>query len=191
MVWFLDPSAPRSGQQAAIGADLIGLMDGLDIPRAILAGRFRMACVSGQANSCVRAHVCVVRRHLTLCSVSAKSLPLRTERGSRWSVSAIDNLADHLRLDAGEPVYQIAPVPRDRRALAFILQSSRWPGPQPVHTLRSQRRLPRCDSDTSLLRFIPQHVHAAPLPTPRLTGWPPPGRRSGEARRRGHPSPRR
>ncbi|NPU13290.1 alpha/beta hydrolase [Bradyrhizobium sp. 83002] len=45
---FLDPSTPRSGQQAAIGADLIALMDALAIPRAVFAGYDwggRAACV--------------------------------------------------------------------------------------------------------------------------------------------------
>jgi pimeloyl-ACP methyl ester carboxylesterase len=35
---FIDPDTPRSGQQGALGADVIALMDALDIPRAILAG---------------------------------------------------------------------------------------------------------------------------------------------------------
>ncbi|WP_123691390.1 alpha/beta fold hydrolase [Allostella humosa] len=35
---FLDPATPRSGQQAALGADLLALMDALAIPRAHLAG---------------------------------------------------------------------------------------------------------------------------------------------------------
>jgi hypothetical protein len=35
---FLDPAAPRSGQQAAIGTDVVDLMAALGIPRAILAG---------------------------------------------------------------------------------------------------------------------------------------------------------
>lgn len=35
---FLDPSTPRSGEQAALGADLLALMDALAIPRAVLAG---------------------------------------------------------------------------------------------------------------------------------------------------------
>ena len=35
---FLDPSTARSGQQTAIGADAIALLDALDIPRAILPG---------------------------------------------------------------------------------------------------------------------------------------------------------
>ncbi|MGJ4926742.1 alpha/beta fold hydrolase [Bradyrhizobium sp. HKCCYLS2038] len=45
---FRDPSAPRSGQQAAVGADLIALMDALAIPRAVFAGYDwggRAACI--------------------------------------------------------------------------------------------------------------------------------------------------
>lgn len=46
---FLDDAAPRSGQQAALGADVIELLDALDIPRATLAGYDwggRAACVA-------------------------------------------------------------------------------------------------------------------------------------------------
>jgi pimeloyl-ACP methyl ester carboxylesterase len=46
---FRDPATPRSGQQAALGADLRDLMDGLDISQAILAGYDwggRAACVA-------------------------------------------------------------------------------------------------------------------------------------------------
>ena len=45
---FLRPDTPRSGEQAALGADLLALMDALRIPRAILAGYDwggRAACV--------------------------------------------------------------------------------------------------------------------------------------------------
>jgi pimeloyl-ACP methyl ester carboxylesterase len=45
---FVDASTPRSGQQAALGADVIELMDALDIPRALLAGYDwggRAACI--------------------------------------------------------------------------------------------------------------------------------------------------
>src|SRR6201991_2664294 len=35
---FRDPSTPRSGEQAAVGADLKALMDALDIRRAVVAG---------------------------------------------------------------------------------------------------------------------------------------------------------
>ncbi|MGI8447585.1 MAG: alpha/beta fold hydrolase [Streptosporangiaceae bacterium] len=46
---FLDAAAPRSGQQAAIGADVIALLDALGIPRAVFAGYDwggRAACVA-------------------------------------------------------------------------------------------------------------------------------------------------
>jgi pimeloyl-ACP methyl ester carboxylesterase len=46
---FVDRAVPRSGQQAAIGADVISLMDALDIRRAVLAGYDwggRAACVA-------------------------------------------------------------------------------------------------------------------------------------------------
>src|SRR5450432_4791561 len=46
---FRDPSTPRSGQQAAVGADLIALMYALAIPRAVFAGYDwggRAACVA-------------------------------------------------------------------------------------------------------------------------------------------------
>jgi pimeloyl-ACP methyl ester carboxylesterase len=45
---FQHPDTPRSGEQAALGADLLALMDALAIPRAVLAGYDwggRAACV--------------------------------------------------------------------------------------------------------------------------------------------------
>ena len=45
---FLDAATPRSGEQAAVGADLMALMDALDIKRAVVAGYDwggRAACV--------------------------------------------------------------------------------------------------------------------------------------------------
>ena len=45
---FLNPETPRSGEQAALGADLLALMDALAVPRAVLAGYDwggRAACV--------------------------------------------------------------------------------------------------------------------------------------------------
>jgi pimeloyl-ACP methyl ester carboxylesterase len=45
---FLDTATPRSGQQAAIGVDVVALMDALKIPTAVLAGYDwggRAACV--------------------------------------------------------------------------------------------------------------------------------------------------
>jgi pimeloyl-ACP methyl ester carboxylesterase len=45
---FLSPGTPRSGQQAALGADLLALLDALRIPSAVLAGYDwggRAACI--------------------------------------------------------------------------------------------------------------------------------------------------
>jgi len=45
---FLDAATPRSGEQAALGADLLALLDALGLPRAVLAGYDwggRAACV--------------------------------------------------------------------------------------------------------------------------------------------------
>jgi pimeloyl-ACP methyl ester carboxylesterase len=45
---FLSPGTPRSGQQAALGADLLALLDALHIPSAVLAGYDwggRAACI--------------------------------------------------------------------------------------------------------------------------------------------------
>ena len=45
---FRSPETPRSGQQAALGADLLALMDALEIPNAVLAGYDwggRAACI--------------------------------------------------------------------------------------------------------------------------------------------------
>ncbi len=45
---FLEPGTPRSGEQAALGADVLALMDALEIPNAVLAGYDwggRAACI--------------------------------------------------------------------------------------------------------------------------------------------------
>ena len=45
---FLSDATPRSGEQAALGADLLALMDALDVPKAVLTGYDwggRAACV--------------------------------------------------------------------------------------------------------------------------------------------------
>ena len=45
---FLSSATPRSGEQAALGADLLALMDALNVPKAVLAGYDwggRAACV--------------------------------------------------------------------------------------------------------------------------------------------------
>src|SRR5436190_227082 len=45
---FLSPETPRSGQQAALGKDLLDLLDALDVPKAALVGYDwggRAACI--------------------------------------------------------------------------------------------------------------------------------------------------
>ncbi|WP_348649280.1 alpha/beta fold hydrolase [Rhizobium sp. BK619] len=45
---FLSPTTPRSGEQAALGADLLAMMDALGIERTILGGYDwggRAACI--------------------------------------------------------------------------------------------------------------------------------------------------
>ena len=45
---FIEAATPRSGQQAALGADVVALLDALEVPRAVLAGYdwgARAACV--------------------------------------------------------------------------------------------------------------------------------------------------
>ena len=49
---FLSPDTPRSGEQAALAADLLALMDALQIPRATLAGYDwggRASCITSRA----------------------------------------------------------------------------------------------------------------------------------------------
>lgn len=76
---FLDESAPRSGQQAAIGADAIELMDALSIPRAILAGYDwggRAACVAAALHPSRVAGVVSVNGYL-IQDLSAAARPLK------------------------------------------------------------------------------------------------------------------
>ncbi len=47
---FADPSTPRVGQQAALGRDVIDMMDSLELPRAILAG-YDWGCTAACAAS--------------------------------------------------------------------------------------------------------------------------------------------
>ena len=55
---FLDPAAPRSGQQAALGKDLIDFIDALHIPEAVFAG-FGWGAHAAYAASQVRPTRCV------------------------------------------------------------------------------------------------------------------------------------
>jgi len=79
---FLDKATPRSGEQAAIGADLLALMDALGIRRAVLAGYDwggRAACVAAALwpDRCTGL-VCV--NSYLIQDIARAMVPLKPER---------------------------------------------------------------------------------------------------------------
>ncbi len=76
---FLDQRTPRSGEQAALGKDLLDLMDGLKVERAILVGYDwggRAACVvSALWPQRARALVSIGGYNMLHIAASAKPLP--------------------------------------------------------------------------------------------------------------------
>ncbi|MFF1574651.1 alpha/beta fold hydrolase [Leifsonia sp. NPDC058292] len=75
---FARPDAPRTGQQAALGADVVELMDALRIPRAILAGYDwggRAACVVAALHPERVAGLVVVNGYL-IQDIAAATKPL-------------------------------------------------------------------------------------------------------------------
>ncbi|MEH0826519.1 MULTISPECIES: alpha/beta fold hydrolase [unclassified Micromonospora] len=78
---FLDPATPRSGQQAALGADVVALLDALDLPRAVLAGYDwggRAACVVA-AQWPERCAGLVSVNSYQILDIAAAGKPLRPE----------------------------------------------------------------------------------------------------------------
>ncbi len=78
---FLDSGTPRSGQQAAIGTDVIALMDALEIPRAILAGHDwggRAACVAAALWPERCAGIVSVNSYL-IQDISSAMIPIRPD----------------------------------------------------------------------------------------------------------------
>jgi pimeloyl-ACP methyl ester carboxylesterase len=82
---FLDEATPRSGQQAAIGADVIALMDALHIPEAVLAGYDwggRAACVVAALRPTRCVGLVSVNSYLIQdIAKAATPLPPQLERG--------------------------------------------------------------------------------------------------------------
>lgn len=82
---FLDPAAPRSGQQAALGTDVVELMDALGLPAAVLAGYDwggRAACVAAAAwPERVHGLVSVNGYLIQDIAASMRPLPPRLEAG--------------------------------------------------------------------------------------------------------------
>lgn len=79
---FLDSSTPRSGEQAAVGADLMALMDALHIQRAVFAGYDwggRAACIGAALwpERCIGL-VCV--NSYLIQDIAKAMVPVRPER---------------------------------------------------------------------------------------------------------------
>ena len=79
---FLDPATPRSGEQAAMGADMMALMDALHIQRAVFAGYDwggRAACVGAALwpERCIGL-VCV--NSYLIQDIAKAMVPARPER---------------------------------------------------------------------------------------------------------------
>jgi pimeloyl-ACP methyl ester carboxylesterase len=78
---FRDPDAPRSGEQAAIGADVIALMDALHIPRAIFADYdwgARAACVAAALWPDRCAGIVSVNSYL-IQDIAVAAIPIRPD----------------------------------------------------------------------------------------------------------------
>jgi pimeloyl-ACP methyl ester carboxylesterase len=82
---FVDANTPRSGQQAAMGADVIALMDALHIPEAVLAGYDwggRGACVAAALHPTRCIGLVSVNSYLVQDIAHAEApLPARVEWG--------------------------------------------------------------------------------------------------------------
>jgi len=83
---FLSPETPRSGQQAALGADLLALLDALRIPSAVLGGYDwggRAACIVA-AMCPQRVTALVAVNGYSIQDLSAAGTPLAPEAEHRY-----------------------------------------------------------------------------------------------------------
>jgi pimeloyl-ACP methyl ester carboxylesterase len=83
---FLSATTPRSGQQAALGKDLLDLLDALSIPRAVLAGYDwggRAACVVAALwpERCAGLVTCA---GYNIQDIAASARPAAPEQEHRW-----------------------------------------------------------------------------------------------------------
>ena len=131
---FLDSSTPRSGQQAAIGADVLALMDALKMPRAVLAGYDwggRAACVAAALWPERCSGLVSVNSYL-IQDIAKAALPLpakleaafwyqfyfQTERG-RAGLTANRRDIARLMWTRNSPSWQFDDATFDRSAVAF------------------------------------------------------------------------
>ncbi len=132
---FLDPATPRSGQQAALGADVVALMDALDIPRAVLAGYDwggRAACVVAALRPERCTGLVSVNGYL-IQDISAAVTPIRpdleagfwyfyyfhTERGRAGLVADARGIAGVI-WRRNSPAWSFDDAVLDRAAQAFV-----------------------------------------------------------------------
>ena len=90
---FRDPATPRSGEQAAMGADLLALMDALGIKRAVFAGYDwggRAACVAAALWPERCAGLVSVNGYL-IQDIARAMVPVRPEREVRCGTSIISS----------------------------------------------------------------------------------------------------
>jgi pimeloyl-ACP methyl ester carboxylesterase len=131
---FRDGKTPRSGQQAALGADVIELMDALGIDRAILAGYDwggRAACVAAALHPDRVAGLVSVNGYL-IQDISASGKPLEprleagfwyffyflTERG-REGLTANRREVAEVFWRRNSPLWPFESAALDRAAVAF------------------------------------------------------------------------
>ncbi|HEV7775277.1 MAG TPA: alpha/beta hydrolase [Luteibacter sp.] len=131
---FLDGKEPRSGEQAAIGVDLIDLMDALQLPRAILAGYDwggRAACVAAALWPDRCTGLVSVNSYL-IQDIATAGLPLpakvewglwyqhyfQTERG-RAGLAANRRDIAHILWKNNSPTWAFDEATFDRSAAAF------------------------------------------------------------------------
>lgn len=131
---FLHASAHRSGQQAALGRDVVELMDALDIPAAVLAGYdwgARAACVVAALWPERCTGLVSVNGYL-IQDIAASTAPLRpeleagfwyffyftTERGRRGLIANRRDIAKVI-WTRNSPAWRFADETLDRAAEAF------------------------------------------------------------------------
>jgi pimeloyl-ACP methyl ester carboxylesterase len=176
---FLSPGTPRSGQQAALGADVVALLDALGIERALLAGYDwggRAACVVAALWPQRCAGLVSVNGYL-IQDIAASATPIRpeleagfwyfyyflTERG-RAGLTA--NRRDVARViwTRNSPAWSFDDATLDRAAAAFD-------NPDYVEVvLHSYRhRLGYADGDPRYADLERQLAALPPIPVPTVT----------------------
>ena len=176
---FLDGATPRSGQQAALGADVVALMDALGIERAVLAGYDwggRAACVAAALWPDRCAGLVSVNGYLIQdIAAAAAPIPPELEAGfwyffyfltERGRAGLTANRRDIARViwTRNSPAWSFDEAMLDRVAAAFD-------NPDYVEVvLHSYRhRLGHADGDPRYAELERQLAALPPVPVPAVT----------------------